>query len=317
MRKIVAITPDGKYDYLAATIIEGLQLLKCEIVASDAGNGIVKAWHENDVVREAVDADCVIVFFGKVKGNRAPKRHLLDRINARHKVAYVDGSEWTCTAWPEPGQVVEAKVDPSRRRGSPWLDAEMLAKSSWYFKRECYPEDAARGIIPLPFATMKRDVRDASQTRDIDVLCSFGQVNDGLRSDAVQICKRLADEMPNRRFCLDTGMDRATYENVLSRSRIVIDAWGGGDCCARIWEAVGVGACVLRQKYNIIVPNDFENVKDILNFSTAWGLETMLRDLLKSDRDHVAEAIGTAGKAHALRYHTSEARARYMLEAMK
>lgn len=317
MRKIVVITPDRKHDYLVATIIEGLQLLKCEIIASDVGNGIDKAWSDKDIVREMNDADHVIVFFGKVRGNRAPKRHLLEAIDVRHKLAYVDGSEWTCTAWPESNQVAEAKVNPARRRGKPWLDDYMLRQARWYFKRECYPEDVAKGIIPLPFGVMKHDVRDPAPIRDIDVLCSFGQTNDGLRAEAVEICKRLAKEMPEHRFCLDTGMDRATYEDVLSRSRMVIDAWGGGDCCARVWEAVGVGACVHRQKYNIVVPNDFKNGTQILDYSTAEGLETGLRTYLKDENREIVNAIGVNAQNHALAYHTSLARTIYLLEKMR
>ncbi len=317
MKKVVAITPDRKHDYLVATVIEGLQLLKCEIVASDIGNGIDKAWSDDDVVKEAQDADHVIVFFGKVRGNNPPKRYLLDKINARHKVAYVDGSEWTCTAWPEQGQVTAAKIDPKRRRGNPWLDAEMLTKARWYFKRECYLEDVTKGIIPLPFATMKRDIKDTRQTRDIDVLCSFGQLNDGLRAEAVQLCKQLAVEMPDRRFCFNSGMDRATYEDVLARSRIVIDAWGGGDCCARIWEALGVGACVLRQKYNITIPNDFQNGISIVDFRDPIELDRHLRDMLMPENDHLIEKVGAAGRVHALQYHTSLSRAIYLLEKMK
>jgi hypothetical protein len=315
--KIVAITPNQKTDYLVTTIVEGLQLLGCEIIASDIGNGIDNAWPDDVIIKEAQDADHIIVFFGKVKGNRPPKRYLLDQINAKHKVAYVDGSEWTCTAWPEPRQVAEAKNNPDRRRGSPWLDAEMLSKSRWYFKRECYPEDIARGIIPLPFGTLKRNIREPAQLRDIDVLCSFGQVNDGLRFEATQICKRLASEMPNKRFCLDYGMDRVTYDNVLSRSRIVIDAWGGGDCCARIWEAVGVGACVLRQKYNIVIPNDFTHALNIIDYSTAEELENWIRGSFSPSLGSDMDWIGRKGKEHMLRFHTSIARARYLLEMMK
>jgi len=316
MRKIVAITPDRKHDYLVATVIEGLQHLDCEIIATDVGNGIDKAWSERDIVKEMSDADHVIVFFGKVRGNRAPKRHLLDAVDVRHKLAYVDGSEWTCTAWPEPNQVIEAKSNPARRRGEPWLDEQMLKQARWYFKRECYPDDVAKGIIPLPFGVMRHDVREPATERDIDVLCSFGQTNDGLRAEAVEICKRLSQEMPKQRFCLDTGMDRATYENVLSRSRIVLDAWGGGDCCARVWEALGVGACVFRQKYNIVVPNDFWHGKHIMDFSNANELENMLRDSLKSKSARTIEEIGKRGKTHALRFHTSVERARYLLEKM-
>lgn len=319
MKKVVAITPNNKTDYLASTIIEGLQLLNYEIIATDKGNGITHAWSDSDIIMHAKDAEYILVFFGKIRGNNPTKRYLLDRINAKYKTAYIDGSEWTCTALPESNQVAQAKKDPLRRRGNPWLDAEMFAKANWYFKRECYPQDISHGIIPLPFGVMKKDVvlSTDNHNKDIDVLCSFGQLNDGLRSEAVEICKKLAKELPDKNFCLQTGMNTETYKNILSRSRIIIDAWGGGDCCARIWEAVGVGACCFRQKYKIIIPNDFVNEQQIVNYTSASELENKLREYLSDNNKDKVTSIGINGQKHAMQFHTSVERTRYMLEKMK
>ena len=158
--KIVAITPDRKKDMLAAGIIHGLNTLGHEIIASDPGNNVINHYSEDYVVENSKDADVIIVFWGKIRGNhRSPKYHLLDKINRPDVTAYVDGSEWTMTGYSDTGsetvavdwtdppgqrvsrQLAEAKTDPARHRGSPWINEKMFNYAKWYFKRECYPKD--------------------------------------------------------------------------------------------------------------------------------------------------------------------------------
>jgi hypothetical protein len=313
MKKIIAITPDHKHDYLASTIIEGMQLLGCEILASDVGNGISLAHDDKTLIREARDADMIVVFFGKVRDNKPPKRYLLSSMSS-DRVAYIDGSEWTASGNPMPNQVVLAKNNPSLRRGDPWIDEQMRSLARWYYKRECYPQDTKDGIIPLPFGIIQEDQVENTH-KDIDILCSFGQTNDGLRSQVLEYCKELSKQFPKLTIFTDSGLEKRTYKDILRRSKIVIDAWGGGDCCARIWESIGHGACCVRQKYNIVIPHEFENRKQIMNFSSISEFKDVIADLLSSPE--LLASIAENGKNHGMMYHTSRARALYMLENAK
>lgn len=310
--KIAAITPDNKHDYLTATIIEGLNSLPyVEIACTSHGNYARNILQDDEFVKFAATADAVLVFFGKVRGNSPPKRYLLDRIGSKN-IAYVDGSEWTCTGYPESSDSVsKARLDASYRRGTPWIDTEMRSTCRYYFKRECYPEDEKDGIVPLLFGTMLDDIDDPLE-HEYDVFCSFGQTNDGLRKEAVDLCKRLINE--GKRVFLGSSIPRSEYRAALQRSLVAIDAWGGGDCCARLWEIAAMGICPIYQRYNIVFPDAFEEGQSCLAFSTARELEDRVREAI-ADRERTA-MIGLKAQEHTLRYHTSTRRAEFVLRKM-
>lgn len=315
--RIACITPDRKRDYLVETILEGLVELGVELVVSDPGNGVAEERLSDEFfVAEANRSDALLVFFGKVRGNSPPRHHLVDQITLpREKKAYVDGSEWTYTGWEHASQAeASLSISPLFRKGEPWLNEPMLEKCGHYFKRECYPIDVECGIKPLPFALCKRHILDAGAPRDIDILCSFGHVKTGLRKEAIEVVERLKTYLtPNLRVVTKSGMSQAEYVNTLWRSRIVIDAWGGGDTTDRFWEAVGARACVVYQRHNVITPNPFEDYKHAVSWSTPDELWDNLSILLKF---HDPIAIGSQGFDHALRFHTARHRAEEILRAL-
>lgn len=309
--RIAAITPNGKHDFLTETVLEGLLELGIDLAVSDNGNGILNALTEEDWVQFASGADLIIAFFGKVRENRPPKYHLLDVVNRWNVTAYVDGSEWTSSAHPTPGQVAAARSNPALRRGTPWNDQRMLEKARWYFKRECYPQDAKLGLIPLPFGITKKSMRRTHAEKKYDIFCCFGQTNDGLRKEAVEICNKLKSE--GAKVFDKTNVSKDEYLTALTESRIAIDAWGGGDCCARFWEIIGNSVCCLHQKYNIIIPHPFTE-EQAPSFVTPDELEKKLRWLLSDPL--AVDDIAHAGHMHGLAHHTSVARARYLIEKL-
>lgn len=309
--KIIAITPDRKRDYTTEQILEGLKSLGCEILASDAGNGIEKAVSEKQLLSEN-NIDAVIAFFGKVRDNRAPKHHLIKQLRETYPTAYVDGSEWTYTGYPLKNQIRDAMVDPKLRRGSPWLHEEMLKLTNAYFKRECYPEDMERGVQPLPFCMTKNHLIHSSD-KDIDLMCVFGQTVTGFRKKAIEICSDIKSTT-NYNIVIANNLNSEDYKKALSRSRIVIDAWGGGDCCDRFYEAIGAGACCFYQKYNVVVENPFLDFETAVEYEDEKTFKEKLRILLTSNR--LSREIGFNGKEHALAYHTSESRAMKILKKL-
>ncbi len=312
--KIVAITPDRKRDYLAETIIEGLRDLGVELHVSDPGNGVETACSEDEFVRHAEDADYVFVLFGKVRDNRVAKRHLLDRISARDKTVYVDGSEWTCTAQARPGQIQAAKHDYASRRGEPWLDEDMLKKCRWYFKHSCYPQDLERGVLPLQLGVVKHTIVPKAKERDIDLLCSFGQTLTGMRSEILELCRAMERE---GRYKIVTSCDMTpdVYRNVLARSRVVVDVWGASENNARFWEVVGNGACCIHQRYTTVMLHPFEDMRQAVSYATLDEFKERV-ELLLADRA-LTDKIGDAAQEHAERYHTAKARVQHILDVIK
>ncbi len=222
-----------------------------------------------------------------------------------------------------------------------------------YLKRECYAEDLAIGIRPFPYALASRhlsqrgagsppatvpfrdpsprtlfprvaglgprnvDVVERPQTaceREIDVLCSFGQTTTGLRLEAEAVCRELAHARPDLRVVVNGSMSPAAYRDALERSRIVIDAWGGGDWCERFFEGIGALACVAAQRHRIVSHHPFVDGRDVVGWSSAEELRARLLDLA-DDRDQ-ADSIAARGYAHAMTHHSAVCRAREVLQAL-
>ena len=162
--KIIAITPDNKMDAVVPIVIEGLYDLGVEVIATDYGNSVRRVYADEDVIEHSKTADFIFVLWGKIRDNNPPKYYLLNKINRPEITAYIDGSEWTATGYPDDKervsapwakngtiakQVYESKFNPSRCKGTPWINDVMYDYCRWYFKRECYQSDADIGIIPF------------------------------------------------------------------------------------------------------------------------------------------------------------------------
>ncbi|NBP00905.1 MAG: glycosyltransferase family 1 protein [Proteobacteria bacterium] len=309
--KIIAITPNKKRDYTTELVVDGLLNLGVEIIASDLGNGITKSFSDEEILK-VNDANFVLAFFGKVRDNQSPKYYLLNSLKNKFKIAYIDGSEWTYTGYQMKDQMINSLVDPSKRRGHPWINHDMLNFCDLYFKRECYKQDLDLGIIPLLFGMTPRHLLN-DEKKDIDVMCVFGQHSTGMRKEITNYCYDLKQKT-NYNIVVSNSLNEKEYREVLSRSRIVIDAWGGGDNCDRFYEAIGAGACCLYQKYQIEFPDKFEDFVHAVSYDDMSSFSNNLNFLLKEKE--LSLKIGIAGKQHGLLYHTSINRAKTVIERM-
>lgn len=105
------------------------------------------------------------------------------------------------------------------------------------------------------------------------------------------------------------------YKESLARSKIVIDAWGHGDHCFRLWEAAGAEACILYQRYQVLTgPDWFEEGLEVVSFSSMAEFTKQAEELL-SDQDH-AISIGKRGALLARTKHTGKVRVEYILRTM-
>lgn len=312
---IGCITPDGKQDYLAELIIEGFRARGDILVATDLSNGILasEVMADDKFVKLSPQFDMLLVFFGKVRGNRLPKWHLLDRMQnvPKDRIVYIDGSEWTCTGWEANNQSRDSLLDPSKRRAEPWLNEPMLKRVGHYFKRETYQQDRHRGVVPLPFGLFDRHVLSESE-KDIDLFCSFGHTRTGLRKNLIEACTQLRKLRPDLNIVVGSGYTRHQFSDMMARSRIAVDAWGGGDCCDRFWEAIGARACCLYQRYNIEMPFPFTDWIHAVSFSDMGEFSKRV-DLLLDNPD-LTKQIGYAGLEHAQFYHTSFKRANSIMQ---
>lgn len=326
--KIVAITPDRKFDAVAAVIIEGLYSNGIEVIASDPGNGVVKTYSEQDVVLHSKDADFIFVLWGKVKGNRSPRYHLLDRINRPEITAYIDGSEWTCSGYPETNELVsaswmggkkinrhiyESKLDSSRCKGQPWVNERMFKYCNWYFKRECYQEDKDRGIIPLNVGCSEKYFGNFGKIKkDIDIFCSFGHLMTGLRYETQNMCETLRAEGYNVKIV--NNMPYKEYKKTMARSLIGISAWGAGNSCMRMWEIMANRSCCFTQRAEIEFPNRPVDGVHCVEYSNIEEFENKIRHYLKEREKCII--IGNNGYDHVKNFHIGHAKVKYMIDIM-
>lgn len=312
--KIIAIMPDIKYDYLAHAVIEGLQKINATIFATSRMKGVkgIPVYSDDQIINEAKTADYILVIWGKSPG----KYYLLDEINRPEVTAYIDGSEWTYTGYPnpKPGQASEAKYNYSRRRGEPWINKEMLTKAKWYFKRECYQRDIDEyGCIPFPFAILGEYYTHKPKTNQYDIFCAFGQVYTGLRAEVEQACIELGKE--GYKVMVGRNFSRNAYFDYMSKSLICVDALGGGDCNARRWEILASKSCLFSEQYNIVIPRDFTNEENIVNYKTLDEFKEKILYYIENKREAIK--IGELGYDHAMKYHTSKKRIEYLFNIMR
>ena len=340
--RVALITPDRAYHPFVAMIVEGLRARGDEFFASDPGNGLQPyevLEHEAGWLLAAEAADAVLVFFGKAGSlaageppTREPKYHLLDELDRSPDTvcAYLDYSEMTATGRPMPGQVEAMKLDPKLRRGEPWFNKWALENCNYYFKREFYPED------PFGVTTVNLEARTARHTsmsqlafgmlgeyerpvprqgKDWDLFCCFGHTLTGLRKEVVEECQRLKALYRGKKIVIRNRLSTREYHECLARSKVVVDAWGHGDHCYRLWEAAAAQACVLYQRYQVLTgPEWFEEGEEAVSYSTVKEFRMKAEALLELPRQTLD--IGLRGYKKAKAHHTGQARVEYVLRTM-
>ena len=323
--KIIALTPDRKMDALAPLIMNGLYDNDIEVIASDGGNGVKNVYTDEQILEHAKDAAYILAIFGKVNPTevpfiRYPRHFLLDAINRPDITAYIDGSEWTCTAHPDsPTQISESVTNVRRLRGEPWINEGMYERCSWYFKRAVFPEDLKRDkIIPCYIGAWNSwclDSTDAQPSeKTYDLYCSFGgnagHTSTGLRDPVYNHCKTLK----GINSLVGTRLGHTEYLNALANSYIGISAWGAANCCMRMWEIVANKTCCFIQKPIIEYPHKFVDGESCVYYSNIDEFKEKLDYYLSNKEECIR--IGLNGYEHLQKYHTGKARVEYMLDVM-
>jgi hypothetical protein len=320
--KIIAITPDKKMNTLATLVVDGMNELGIDVIATDTGNNVRKVYTDDEVIEHSRDADYVMVLFGKHKHNNPNKTYLLDRINRPEITAYVTDSEWTCTSYTDSKtQVKECLTDMSRHRGNPWIDEEMYDKCRWYFKRIVFEEDLEREkIIPCYIGAWDEyfQLDGVHWTKEYDYYCSFGghagHTNNGLRAPVYEYLLTHSKN-PDLKTLVGQRFGYQQYLENINKSFIGISAWGAGNCCRRMWEILSNKTCCFIQKPFIIYPHKFVDGVSCVYYSNMDEFKEKLDYYIKNKDEAVR--IGLEGYNHVKRHHTGRKRVEYMLNVMK
>jgi SAM-dependent methyltransferase len=281
------------YDYLAATLIEGLQLLGHDVACSENSN-YGKKIDDEHIFEFAELADLIIV-----GSNVGVRSHLVQGV-ANPKKVFVDGSD------------------------SQELCVVNNIRFKAIFKRELnrlYCDAEKDFVFPLPFAAERRYFMNHQCVKDLLVTFLANMKTNPLRHS---IHQRLCNQF-NPRIISGTTNERAyeptkshpspletpIYRNLLRRSLRSINVVGAGYDCARYWEILAVGAMLFTQELDIVIPNGFTDGVDCVVFRSLEDFDEKL--IYYVNHEDVSKNIANKGHQRLLAYHTTRARAEYFL----
>lgn len=286
------------FDLLTATVIEGLQALGHEIIASEDSNYAVKS-PDKTIRAAAIEADLIIVF-----SNNEVRTSLVHGV-AGPPIVYVDGADQQ-----------EFRIPPD-------------IKFKAIFKRELnkhWVNIRDEAIYALPFAAEMRYFSkvEVPLTRDITVSFAANLNTNCARYSAHY---RLAELNDPSIFVGSTGecsyggqghigavKSTQKFRDLLKRSQISVNVPGVGYDCARYWEILAAGAMLYTQELDIVIPNPLVEDEHCVVFRNPDEFIPKLK-LLQSNPSRIVQ-IASAGYDHVLKHHTTRARAQYLLDCV-
>lgn len=196
-----------------------------------------------------------------------------------------------------------------------------------YFKREyqkdkkiTYPQSLRYWppIIPCPFSAINEKIPE-QRNREINVYSVCGYTHE-LRE---KVTKKLASmNIPNSLLWMDNVLmdnklghrnNLVGYYTDLINSKIGVAVRGHGMDTLRFWETPACGALLFSHDNNQVHPNPFEDEKNCALFKNDLSdFEEKLRYYLEDENER--KKVAANGNSHLLQYHTSEKRAKYILD---
>lgn len=124
---------------------------------------------------------------------------------------------------------------------------------------------------------------------------------------------KLVDNAPAARDACEAKMGPESYYREMASSKIAVALRGGGRTASlRYYEIVAMGAMLLSDAPETLIPNDFVNGRHaVFCRSDLRDLPDLVRYYLRNDQER--QAICAEAHAHLLKYHTCERRAEYFL----
>ena len=147
------------------------------------------------------------------------------------------------------------------------------------------------------------------------VYASSGDRRYKLKTGGVQRAwTKLFDNRPAAATDQELKQDPQAYYRELAASKIALHLRGGGQTATlRYFEIVGMGAMLLSDAPEALIPQDFVDRRHAVYCRPDLrDLESLVRHYLREDAGR--ETIVSEGRAHLAKYHTCERRAEYFLD---
>lgn len=272
--------------------------------------GYVKGTFFKSIFRGTNFKDIDYVFIGSCKVEAFETYiEIAHKIPIHIPVIFIDGGDKS---------VVGADLE-AYNRPELYEQAMAVRPFDFIFKREYLIDGLYESnVAPLPMSFNFDRLPTLPMGFKYDV--SFWAVESNLlRTKALEMLEHMYD-------CKENGTTRnqkfskykrkgSFYLQELSSCKIVINIRGGGWDTMRYWETPAVGSFMMSQKPQIVIPNNFEDEKEVVYFEDDISDLTGLIDYyLKHDVKR--EAIAKAGLHKLKNYHTDKKRIDYIFEVL-
>lgn len=224
-------------------------------------------------------------------------------------LVYIDGGDW-----PEVGGDAE-------RMGFKSLYQEVFRNRApdLVFKRECLiGKEYAENVLPLPMAFRPQQKLDLSDKRyQVTLWCVE---SDPIRTAALEMLQGSYDCIENGSIPGQTFRSYRrkglNYLRELSASKIACNFRGVGWDTMRYWEIPAVGAFMVSQKPQIVIPNNFVDGRHVAFCrDDLTDFKDKLDYYLKHESER--EELAAAAYQHLMTHHTHLHRASYFLEILR
>lgn len=287
---IISYIIPPNYDFLAASIVEGLKECGHMVYTSEDSN-YGYFLKRKKFINIANKSDLLLIHSGTYCD------YSILRSITHCKVVYIDGSDF------------------------PWLDKILDYPINLVFKRELLRNDN-QNIFPLPFSVEKRYLKNYTTKKT--KITFISTVNNYYRRSIQQylLNMKLNDEIlfigntAERSYTGISGLPSPTpkYYKLLGESIASINFPGKGWDCARYWEIIASKACLISPMIEIKIPNPFKENIHYLKFSNLEELKYQIKFCIENPAK--AEEIANNAYMHMLEYHTSKVRAEYLLKVI-
>lgn len=293
--KIAIIVP-RVFDYLVASVVEGMEELGLNYLTQEQYFNKKVAESIADFINFARNADLILL-----TSNRGVPEWITQLIDQTKAIfGYIDGNDQSAQLAP---------------RHIPF---------SIIFKRELLKNDPSRlvpGIFPLPFAALNQWIYPATE-KTLFLSYLVNRYNNPMRNFVyfeLLGYQRKDFLLGNTGENSNTGElligDTKAYSKALRNSLCAVSVPGAGFDCARFWEILGAHTLLISYEPAIEIPNCFVDGKHVLYFTNLQELKEKVNFAISSP-NKVIEIINE-GKNHLLQFHTSKARAQYLVDSIE
>jgi hypothetical protein len=108
---------------------------------------------------------------------------------------------------------------------------------------------------------------------------------------------------------------RDLYYSQLQQCRVLLTVRGAGYDTFRFWENAACNAVHISQKMPLFIPDDFEHGIHLFRFTQLTDLKKYIDQVLEEKLN--SQEMIQASSAHLIKYHTTQARALYLLDRLK